>query len=54
MLADAKIASFVATADPKAAREFYENVLGLEFISDEPYALVFSANGTTLRIQKVQ
>jgi catechol 2,3-dioxygenase-like lactoylglutathione lyase family enzyme len=54
MLADAKIASFVATADPAAAREFYENVLGLEFISDDPYALIFNANGTTLRIQKVQ
>jgi catechol 2,3-dioxygenase-like lactoylglutathione lyase family enzyme len=54
MLADAKIASFVATADPAAAREFYEKVLGLEFLSDEPYALVFNANGTTLRIQKVQ
>jgi catechol 2,3-dioxygenase-like lactoylglutathione lyase family enzyme len=54
MLADAKIASFVATADPAAAREFYENVLGLDFLIDEPYALVFNANGTTLRIQKVQ
>jgi catechol 2,3-dioxygenase-like lactoylglutathione lyase family enzyme len=53
MLADAKIASFVATADAAAAREFYENVLGLEFIDDEPYALVFNAAGTTLRIQKV-
>ena len=54
MLADAKIASFIATADPAAAREFYENVLGLEFLSDEPYAIVFNANGTTLRVQKVQ
>ena len=28
-------------------------MLGLEFVSDEPYAVVFNANGTTLRIQKV-
>lgn len=53
MLANAKIGSFVATADAAAAREFYEHVLGLEFVSDEPYALVFNSNGTTLRIQKV-
>ncbi|MEO8041431.1 MAG: VOC family protein [Acidobacteriota bacterium] len=53
MLANAKIGSFVATADPARAREFYENVLGLEFVSEEPYALVFNSNGTTLRIQKV-
>jgi len=53
MLANAKIGSFVATADPVEAREFYENVLGLEFIRDEPYALVFNSNGTTLRVQKV-
>lgn len=53
MLANSKIGSFVATADPARAREFYENILGLEFVSDDPYALVFNANGTTLRIQKV-
>ncbi|MEO8573013.1 MAG: VOC family protein [Pyrinomonadaceae bacterium] len=54
MLASAKIGSFVATANPASARQFYEHTLGLEFVSDEPYALVFNANGTTLRIQKVQ
>lgn len=53
MLADFDIGAFVATADPARAREFYENVLGLEFVRDEPYAVVFNANGTTLRIQKV-
>jgi catechol 2,3-dioxygenase-like lactoylglutathione lyase family enzyme len=53
MLADFDIGAVVATADPARAREFYENVLGLEFVSDEPYALVFNANGTTLRVQKV-
>jgi len=54
MLANAKIGAFVATADSAKARDFYENILGLEFVSDEPYALVFNANGTTLRIQKVR
>ncbi|MEP6703459.1 MAG: VOC family protein [Acidobacteriota bacterium] len=53
MLAAAKIGAFVATANAEKARGFYEHVLGLEFVSDEPYALVFNSNGTTLRIQKV-
>jgi len=54
MLTNSKIGAFVATADAGRAREFYEKVLGLEFLSDEPYALVFNANGTTLRVQKVR
>lgn len=54
MLASSRIGAFVATADPARARDFYENILGLEFVSDEPYSLVFNANGTTLRIQKVR
>ncbi len=54
MLNTCKIAAFVATGNPERSRVFYETVLGLKFISDEQYAIVFDANGTTLRIQKVQ
>ena len=36
------------------AREFYENTLGLTLVSNDPFALVFDANGTTLRVQKVE
>jgi catechol 2,3-dioxygenase-like lactoylglutathione lyase family enzyme len=53
MLEFSKIAAFVATSDPEKARKFYGDTLGLTFVSDDPYALVFDANGTTLRIQKV-
>ena len=53
MLGNANMGSFVATANPDRARDFYENILGLEFVSDMPFALVFNANGTTLRVQKV-
>ena len=45
--------TFVATAKPAAARAFYEGVLGLTFIEDSPFALVFDLRGTMLRIQKV-
>jgi catechol 2,3-dioxygenase-like lactoylglutathione lyase family enzyme len=53
VLSEASVMSFVATAKPEAARAFYENVLGLTFIEDTPFALVFDLHGTMLRIQKV-
>ena len=53
MLGKQTLVAFVATTDSKRARGFYEESLGLSLLSDDPYALVFDANGTTLRIQKV-
>jgi len=44
---------FVATAKAERARAFYERVLGLVFVADEPYALVFRVGRSMLRIQKV-
>jgi catechol 2,3-dioxygenase-like lactoylglutathione lyase family enzyme len=52
-LADAKLMAFVATNDAVRSRRFYEETLGLKFVADEEFALVFDANGTMLRIQKV-
>ncbi|HTX17457.1 MAG TPA: VOC family protein [Bacteroidota bacterium] len=46
--------AFVATADPSSSREFYERILGLEFISGDQFALVFDLDGTPLRIQVVE
>jgi catechol 2,3-dioxygenase-like lactoylglutathione lyase family enzyme len=46
--------AFVATVDPERAKTFYRDVLGLRLVSDEPYALVFDAGGTMLRIQKMR
>src|SRR5262245_27917688 len=45
--------AFVATADSTRARDFYGSVMGLRLVADEPYALVFDANGVMLRVQKV-
>ena len=53
MLADRDVTAFLATADAGSARRFYEGVLGLRLIEDTPFALVFAAGGTTLRIQKL-
>jgi catechol 2,3-dioxygenase-like lactoylglutathione lyase family enzyme len=46
--------TFVATADAAKARAFYETTLGLTFVEDSPFALVFDLNGTMLRVQKVE
>jgi catechol 2,3-dioxygenase-like lactoylglutathione lyase family enzyme len=54
MLAHCDIIAFIATAQPEQARVFYGEVLGLGLMEDTPFALVFNANGTMLRIQKVE
>ena len=53
-LATSEHIAFVATADPPRAEQFYRSVLGLQFVADEPFALVFRLRGTMLRIAKVQ
>jgi catechol 2,3-dioxygenase-like lactoylglutathione lyase family enzyme len=54
-LQGSKLVAFVPTTDPARARHFYEEVLGLRLVADEaPFALVFDANGTMLRVTTVQ
>jgi catechol 2,3-dioxygenase-like lactoylglutathione lyase family enzyme len=45
---------FLATAQAEQSRAFYERVLGLTFMADEPPALVFRVGEAMLRIQKVE
>src|SRR5262245_14841424 len=54
MLAKAKPIAFLATAQPRRARRFYEHVLGLRLLTNDRFALAFNAGGTQLRIQKVE
>jgi catechol 2,3-dioxygenase-like lactoylglutathione lyase family enzyme len=54
MLSAAKPIAFITTSQPELARKFYENVLGLEFVADEPYALVFRTGGIMLRVAKAE
>ena len=45
---------FIPTRDAEAARAFYEDVLGLHFVSDDQFALVFQlADDVTLRVVRV-
>jgi len=49
-----KIMAFAATTDGAKARAFYEGVLGLRFVSEDAFAVVYDVGGVELRIQKVQ
>ncbi|HEX4154705.1 MAG TPA: VOC family protein [Acidobacteriaceae bacterium] len=45
--------AFIPTKDPKAARAFYQQTLGLKFESEDPFAIVFRAGpapGLMLRV----
>lgn len=53
MLESADVIAFVPTREPAKARAFYQNTLGLKFVSEDPFALVFDANGVTIRIANV-
>jgi catechol 2,3-dioxygenase-like lactoylglutathione lyase family enzyme len=54
ILGKCKLVAFVATTDFAKARAFYEGVLGLKLLEDQhPFALVFDANGTMLRVTAV-
>lgn len=54
MLAQSAVMAFVATARPEGALAFYRDTLGLTLVEDTPFALVFDAAGTQLRVQKVE
>jgi catechol 2,3-dioxygenase-like lactoylglutathione lyase family enzyme len=49
----AKLIGFIPTRDAARARDFYESTLGLRFVSDDNFALVFDTNGTMIRIARV-
>jgi catechol 2,3-dioxygenase-like lactoylglutathione lyase family enzyme len=48
-----KVVAFVATRNADKARTFYADQLGLRFVRDDGFALVFDIDGTKLRVAKV-
>jgi catechol 2,3-dioxygenase-like lactoylglutathione lyase family enzyme len=54
MLGNQEIMAFIPTHDYDKARAFYEGILGLKFVSNDGFAMVLDANGTTIRVAKVQ
>lgn len=53
MLNASKIVAFVGTTMPDRARTFYRDTLGLRLAEEDPFALVFDASGTMLRVTTV-
>jgi catechol 2,3-dioxygenase-like lactoylglutathione lyase family enzyme len=54
MLADNPINGFVRITNPARARHFYEQILGLTFVSDNPYVTVFRSGRTLIIGQKTK
>lgn len=52
-LKTSKATVFLATSNAEAARNFYEQTLGLTLEADDSYALVYQLAGAELRISKV-
>ena len=52
MLAHSPLVAFIPTKDAPRARLFYET-LGLRFVSDDAFAIVMDANGTMVRVVRV-
>ncbi len=53
MLENASLIAFVPTRDPQQSRRFYEHILGLEFVSEDPFAVLFRSHGVMLRLANV-
>jgi catechol 2,3-dioxygenase-like lactoylglutathione lyase family enzyme len=54
MLGSMKIVAFVPIKDSEKARSFYEGVVGLRFVKDDGFALVFEANGIMVRAAQMK
>ena len=48
------VVTFLMTQNPEAAIAFYRDKLGLRFLRDDGFALVFDMNGVMLRINKAK
>ena len=54
MLAEYPPIAFLATVDAARSRRFYETALGLTFVSEDQFAIVFELRESQLRLQKVR
>jgi catechol 2,3-dioxygenase-like lactoylglutathione lyase family enzyme len=54
MLATAPIIGFIPTLDAARSRAFYEHTLGLTFVADDGFALVFRSGANMIRVARVQ
>ena len=53
MLDSSRIVAFIPTTKPDEARRFYETTIGLEFVGDDGFALIFNVNDVLVRVSNV-
>lgn len=53
VLASATITALVGTTKPDAAKPFYEGMLGLRFVADDGFALIFEGANARVRVSRV-
>ena len=53
ILSKSKVVAFAATENAARAKTFYGETLGLRLVSEDPFAVVFDANGTMLQVTPV-
>lgn len=53
MLGSATITALVGTMKPEASKAFYGDTLGLKFVNDDGYAMVFQGKNANVRVSKV-
>lgn len=53
MLGGMPITALLGTVQPDRALAFYRDTLGLSFIADDGFALIFEAGGVRLRVSRV-
>jgi len=53
MLGRQSLMAFIPVTDAGRAKPFYEKTLGLKVVAEDPYGVMFDANGVTLRMSVV-
>ena len=53
MLADETLVAFLGTADSERARAFYEDVLELPLVGDNPHLMTFQSGAARVALQKL-
>ena len=54
MLSEPQITAFVSTIQPEISKQFYRDILGLQIVTEDAYAIELKGNGAMLRITTVQ
>ncbi len=53
MLVSATITALVGTTKPDIAKAFYQDLLGLKFVADDTYAMIFEGKNARVRVSRV-